>query len=343
MILRIPKPISGGLILSYKCNAECLHCMYACSPKWNADWMSEENLGKILSQLAGMIEPAPYGPESIGLNHGLHFTGGEPFLNFELLFKATEMAHELGIPSLFVETNCYWSTNDKGTRNKMRLLKESGMRGILISVNPFYLEFVPFERTERAIRIGLEIFGQNVAVYQPEYYRRFKEWGIQERLNIDDYLKLERKEEFMRNVEFFMNGRAAYALEERLQGAYPKYPAAAFFNEPCVPSFARQWHNHFDNYGNYIPGYCGGISYGDCRDLDSLLREGIQPEKHPVLSFLINEDLQGLFNFSKEYGYKEAHTGYFSKCHLCTDMRKHLVRTGDFQELQPKEFYMHLE
>jgi MoaA/NifB/PqqE/SkfB family radical SAM enzyme len=51
MTIRIPTPVSGGLLLSYKCNATCRHCMYACSPKWKADWISEEDLIKILSQL----------------------------------------------------------------------------------------------------------------------------------------------------------------------------------------------------------------------------------------------------------------------------------------------------
>ena len=32
----------------------------------------------------------------------------------------------------------------------------------------------------------------------------------------------------------------------------------------------RNWHNHFDNYSNYLPGFCGGISLDDCRDLESL-------------------------------------------------------------------------
>jgi len=80
MVKQIPKPISGGLILSYKCSAECRHCMYACSPKWNGDWISQEDLKKILMQLAGTIEPSPYGSEIMSLNYGLHFTGGEPFL-----------------------------------------------------------------------------------------------------------------------------------------------------------------------------------------------------------------------------------------------------------------------
>ena len=57
----------------------------------------------------------------------------------------------------------------------------------------------------------------------------------------------------------------------------------------------------------------------------------------------MNEDLQGLFNFSKDYGYKESHTGYFSKCHLCIDMRKQLALHGNFAELRPEAFYAHLD
>ena len=343
MIHRIPKPISGGLILSYTCSAECLHCMYACSPKWTADWISEEDLERILSQLAGKIEPSPSGPETISLNHGLHFTGGEPFLNYSLLCRAVELAEEIAIPSTFVETNCFWCTSDEVTQEKLRHLKEKGLKGILISVNPFYLEYVPFERTERAIRIGLDVFGHNVAVYQLEYYRRFKEWKIEGKVAFEDYLKLERREDVVRNVEFFMMGRAAYGLERKLKGFFPRYPAALLFGEPCMPSFLRNWHNHFDNYGNYIPGYCGGISYGDWRDLDTLLKSEIGREERPVLSLLMKEDVGGLFQFAQESGYEELDEGYFSKCHLCTDIRKHLVTKEEFEELQPREFYLHLD
>ena len=31
-------------MLSYKCSAACKHCMYACSPQWEADWISEADL-----------------------------------------------------------------------------------------------------------------------------------------------------------------------------------------------------------------------------------------------------------------------------------------------------------
>jgi hypothetical protein len=340
----IPEPISGGLILSYRCSAECLHCMYACSPRWSGDWISQEDLERMLTQLAGKIGMSPYGSETVSLNYGLHFTGGEPFLNYELLCTAVDIAHRLRIPSTFVETNCYWGVDDTVTREKLQHLKGKGLHGILISVNPFYLEYVPFERTERAIRISLEVFGKNVMVYQVEYYRRFKALGIKGRVSFEDYLKsLETEEDLLRNAEFFLMGRAAYALERRMKNVLPRYPVEYFLGEPCRPAFLRNWHNHFDNYGNYVPGYCGGISLGDCRDLDGLLRQGITMEEYPVLGHITNGDFDGLLRFVRDFGYEERGEGYLSKCHLCADMRKHLLAKEEFKELRPREFYLHLE
>jgi len=313
--------------------------MYACSPNWSSDWISEEDLARILKQLSGKINPSPYGSDKVSLNYGLHLTGGEPFLNFKLLLKAVEIANELRIPSTFVETNCYWSANDENTKEKLALLKSKGLKGILISVNPFYLEYVPFDRTERAIRISQELFPGNVMVYQVEYYLQFRELGIQKVLPLDEYLKMVELNDLQRRVELFLTGRAAYKLKD----LYPKYKASYFFDKPCQPHFLRSWHNHVDNYGNYLPGYCGGISLGDARNLDLICEEGIDADSHPILNFLTAADFEGLFQFATgDFGYEEKLEGYVSKCHLCLDIRKHLAKEG-FEELAPKEFYSHLK
>ena len=343
MNFRIPTPVSGGLILSYKCNAACRHCMYACNSRWKADWISEENLLKMLTQLAGTIQPAPGGAGTIGLSYGLHFTGGEPFLNFGLLCRATEIASDLGIPSLFVETNCVWSVNDEITREKLMILKEKGLAGIMISVNPFYLEFVPFERTERAIRFALEVFGHNTFVYQVEYFRQFMEMGIRDSLPFDRYLEMGNRTGFARDTEFFMMGRAPFSLTGNLEGLFPKYPAGRLSVLPCRPKFLRSWHNHFDNYGNYMPGFCGGITLGDTRQMDKLLEYGIDLDKFPVLGFLVRKAFNGLVQFASDYGYEVSEAGYYSKCHLCTDLRRYLVDKDEFKELEPKAFYVNLE
>ena len=289
--------------------------MYACSPQWPADWIDKEHLEKGLEQLAGRIQPSPWGSERISLNHGLHFSGGEPFLNFDLLLRAVEVAEELRIPSTFVETNCFWCTTDEIAREKLRVLQEAGLRGILISVNPFYAEFVPFERTERAVRLSLEIFEDNVFVYQQEYWRQFREMGIRERLPLEEYVARTGHTQFIQHTELFLMGRAP----EVLRDSFSSFPAGKFFHVPCVPPFLRDWHNHFDNYGNLLPGYCGGLSLGDWRNLDKVLAEGIDGEVKPVLWHLATDDVAGLFRFGQDWGYQESAAGYVSKCHLCLD------------------------
>jgi hypothetical protein len=208
----------------------------------------------------------------MSLNHGLHFSGGEPFLNFKLLLRAVEIAETLRIPSTFVETNCFWCKNDALTRERLQTLKEKGLKGIMISVNPFYAEYVPFERTDRCIRIGQDVFGPNVMVYQVEYYRLFKRLSVTGKLSIDEYLKLAREESISDTVELFLMGRAA----QELKGLYPGYPSKRFVNTPCQPDFLRSWHNHFDNYGNFMPGYCGGISLGSWFEMDRHWAAGLR-------------------------------------------------------------------
>ena len=331
------------MILSYRCSAHCRHCIYGCSPKWSDDAISLEDLEKILSELAGKIISSPYGPKTTSLSHGLHFTGGEPFLHFALLCSAVEIANKMKIPSTFVETNCFWAVDDRTTKEKLKLLKKKGLHGIMISVNPFYLEHIPFERTERVIRLSLDIFGRNTMVYQLEYYRRFVRLGIRDKMPLEEYMKKEGPEDFLSGVEFFVTGRAPYKLREILQNYIKQHPASYFFDKKCDTPFLRSWHNHFDNYGNYIPGFCGGISLGDCRELDKLLASGIDGNKYPVLDFLVRDDMRGLFDFAKQLKYQELLKGYFSKCHLCIDIRKHLALNGKFLELTPREFYEHIE
>ena len=337
--MQFPQPISGGLMLSYKCPAECRHCMYACSSKWPGDWITVDQLEQFLPQLAKVIEPSPYGRLHMSLNHGLHFSGGEPFLNFKLLLKAVEMVETLEIPSTFVETNCFWCKTDELTRERLQTLKVKGLKGIMISVNPFYTEYVPFERTDRCIRISQEVFGTNVMVYQMEYYHLFKQLGITGKLSIDEYLKLTRQESLSDTVELFLMGRAA----EKLKELYAGHPSNRFLTTPCQPDFLRSWHNHFDNYGNFMPGYCGGISLGSWFELDRLLKAGINLQDRPVLKYLVKNDMKGLLHFAFDRGYQERSDGYVSKCHLCLDIRKYLISNADYDELKPREFYEQLQ
>jgi hypothetical protein len=338
-IIKLPLPQSGGLLLSYKCMAKCRHCIYFCSPEWPADWISEKDLNQCLSLLSGKINGAPWGPHSVSLNQGLHFTGGEPFLNYDLLLRATEIANQNSIPSTFVETNCFWCIDEDSTRGKLLELKKAGLKGIMISVNPFYAEYIPFKRTELAIKISEEVFGNNVMIYQWEYYRQFKALGIKEKISLKDYITLTENRNFTGQVEMFLMGRAINTLKKH----YPHYSSQQLFRQPCITPVLRNWHNHFDNYGNIMAGFCGGISLGSWRDIDMLVLEGIDLRDKPVLKYLISEDIEGMYNFAKNKGFVENEAGFISKCDLCFNIRKFLFNRGLFKELSPAEFYLNSE
>ena len=335
----IPAPVSGGLLLTYRCSCCCRHCMYACSPDWDADWIGENELERGLSVLADRLIPAPAGPDSIGLNHGLHFTGGEPFLNYDLLCSAVEMADEKDIPSLFAETNAFWCTDAEKAEERLRHLKALGLKGIMISVNPFYTEYVPFERTKRCIDVSTDVFGRTTAVYQQAYYAQFERMGLEGTLSLEDYLERAGQDALIRGVELFLMGRAARKLRE----FYPHYAAHTFFGGHCRPTVLRPWHNHFDNYGNYLPGYCGGISLGNWLELDDIIEDGIDPDDRPVLAAVLREDIKALVEHARERGYEERDEGYISRCEVCIDARKYLAATGDYEELRPREFYRQLD
>ncbi len=332
--LAIPVPSSAGLLLSYKCSGGCKHCMYACSPKWPADWISLEDAARVLVQLATKMGGRYPFPGQIGVNEGLHFSGGEPFLNFDLLLRLTVVAARLGVSSIFVETNGFWCRDDEGTRSRLRALREAGLDGILISANPFLLEVVPFERTERAVRIGHEVFGRNAIVYQSHFYDKFRALGLTGTVSLRDYVR--QGAYGLREMELFANGRVPY----KLNALFKRHPAHRFFGASCRHELIRDWHVHVDNYCNFVPGYCAGLSLGDARDLDAICG-GVNLNERPVLRALLSS-LAELYHLGKQYGYVEQQ-GYISKCHLCVDIRRHLARSGEFLELQPKGFYEHLE
>jgi hypothetical protein len=53
-------------------------------------------------------------------------------------------------------------------------LKEKGLKEMMVSINPFYLDYIPFERTDTAVNVGFEIFGESMISllrYQKQFDR----------------------------------------------------------------------------------------------------------------------------------------------------------------------------
>ncbi len=266
----------------------------------------------------------------MGVNSGLHFTGGEPFLNFPLLLKGVTLAEKEGIPSIFVETNAFWAREDEDTYRKLMLLKEAGLKGILVSVNPFVVEHVPFERIERVVRVGYEVFGGNLFIYQIEYYRMFRNWKLKGRLSLKEFFERGGR----LKGELLLMGRAVYRMEGFLS------PSFFSFERICFPELFRSWHNHWDNYGNVVPGFCAGISLGNWKENPEIYEKGVDLDKLPLVKILAEEGVKGLLVWAKKlFDYRERKS-YLSPCHLCLDIRNFLVERGEIlSELSPLQYY----
>jgi hypothetical protein len=332
-ILQLPPISSLGLILSYQCSNECRHCLYACSPAWK-DWMDPDTLERILS-----------GIEKHGrFLTGIHLSGGEPFLRPDLLASAVAAVSKRNLPIDYVETNAFWCRDDAKTEDILLNMKNAGLPAILVSASPFHSEFIPLDRVERAVRVGRKVFGaEGVLLYTDFFYDQLRTADPKYPITFEDYLEavgLDRAALFLSDrYGLIPNGRAALDLAP----LFEQKTASAFFGTACRVEMANPHHAHIDCYGNTITGLCAGISIGDGRNLDSLFA-GIDLEERPFLRMMAEEGVEGLFEYAvRETGYREEPDGYIAKCHLCLDIRRHLVKCGRaFAELAPLEFYERL-
>jgi hypothetical protein len=108
----------------------------------------------------------------------------------------------------------------------------------------------------------------------------------------------------------------------------------------CSKEILHAKHSHFDLYGNYISGFCGGLRIGSWRNLPQILEDFSNGSYPPLIKILIENGSYGLFQFAVDtYGYIPVEEGYVGKCHLCVDVRRYLADRDEFYELQPGLFY----
>jgi hypothetical protein len=220
-------------------------------------------------------------------------------------------------------------------------LRESGLAATLISCSPFHAEKIPPIRTMRAIDAALKVFGPNrTIVYLPNFIEIVQHFDVERPTPLSRYEEEFGKERAAQilwgGYGIIPGGRAGY----RLGHLVPHYPVERFATDNCTMEILYAHHSHFDLYGNYISWFCGGLTIGDWHDLPGLLA-GFQAGRYPpLIEMLIERGPYGLFKFAQaQYGYHALSDGYTGKCHLCVDVRRHLVGKREFPELRPIDFY----
>jgi len=324
---------SGGIMLSYKCNCTCKHCLYAGSPAWK-EWIGVQDVSRIFEGLN----------ETSSRLQGFHIAGGEPFLDFDRLLRVQRLATEFGIPIEYVETNAGWCSSEEITAKRFDLLRNAGLKCILISCSPFHAERITLSHVIRAVKVGADIFGPSgVILWVPEFYQQIANIATNRSISLNEYIdsvgESIARYTIRSKYSLITGGRMGYQIADM----YERRPPECCKDNFCRPELLESGHAHFDPYGNLIPCFCSGISLGDARDLQSLMYY-LDLSALPIVSMLVESGPYGLYKFAvKEYGYVPIKAGYIGKCHLCVDVRRWIQsRTGKYKELAPAQFYKEL-
>jgi len=137
-----------ALVITYRCNATCGHCVTSCGPH-RTEALAKHDIIRLMNDAADIKDGEPL---------RFSITGGEPFLDFDLLRDVVAHAGRLRA-WISVTTNGYWARSDDAAASKLAALHDAGLCGVAVSVSRFHQEFVPVSRVRRvldvAARLGL--------------------------------------------------------------------------------------------------------------------------------------------------------------------------------------------
>jgi len=309
------------MIANYQCPAACGHCLYGCSPNAQPGYMDEDTAAVLCDQL-----------RRLGCR-SLHIGGGEPFLDVEGLVGLIRAIRKSGMHLDYIETNAAWITgDDKRNRRILADVVHAGGDCIMVSADPFHIEFIPFWKPQKLLRL-LQDMGISHFVWQERY------WPLLEQLDpgktydnhaLCDIFGYDLQHRCAKEYGMRFHGRALNLLRK-----CGEKKAITTLPGPCT-ELHNTSHFHVDFLGRYIPPGCTGMGIL----LEDMWKE-LDPASYPVLSRLFARGLRGLLPYAQELGYRLDPEGYVSKCELCFETRKYLIRHDKqgHPDLTPASFY----
>ncbi len=312
---------SGGLMVNYRCEAACGHCMYHCSPDREDDYISYDDAKTVFETVKALGTPS------------MHISGGEPFLRVDKLKDVLRAAQDAGMPIGYIETSASWATEEAEVRSVVRALRDAGVTAYSISLSPYHNEFIPLDNAlllmqvcseeEVSASFWIDEFLPDMSVFSTDAPHTRQEYV--------DFFNKNYWGQLAPRYSLYRMGRAVITHKDEM----PTFPTSR------IPHMARSCqelgkrsHYHIDCRMHYIPPGCPGLSL----PLNALGKE-LDPEEYPIYTRLA-QDPKTLLEFCKQQGFVPE-SSYYNRCHLCQDMRTFLYQKhpGKYAELSPAGFY----
>jgi len=186
-----PPLFRAGLILTYRCNAECRHCFFECSPR-RTEVMTRQTAQNVINEAV-----------SLGSNW-VSFSGGEPFLEYDSLKELITLSSENGLNTEVV-SNGFWGETSEKAQGALKPLIEAGLNVLNLSVDDFHSDYVPFKFLKNAYWAAVELGVKIVFMVSTGTNSRINSKSLQERLG-DDLIQVAGKSRILNpNAVLFEN------------------------------------------------------------------------------------------------------------------------------------------
>jgi hypothetical protein len=284
-----------GLLLTFRCNAECAHCLVDAGPR-RSEVMEEPDVYSYIDQASAI----PYGTSALCLS------GGEVFLYYSLVERIISYAAPK-FKSISVVTNAFWAKSEAAASRKLEPLKQAGLDTLVVSASPFHSPYVNPVRAGFAIaaadRLGMRTFvkctGPSDGPTPDELVRALGPGA---------------KPAPVQHMSLLPGGRAL------------GLPASAFAEQPGIPEGRCP--------GAVLTISPNGDAYFCCTPGAFINALKLGNAKTSTIQDLVQEYyMRGIFAFLRRHGpaalvpdLKEAglggklRTGYVDVCHLCTSL-----------------------
>ncbi len=142
-LLEMPFLRNIGLMMTYKCQVACPHCIIKAGPHRKEEM--------VLDDILNWVQQAAHYRN--GYIKVLSLTGGEPFYDIDNLKKSASLGENLGL-TVSVVTNAFWASSLKEANRVLREL--AAIKMIAISADVYHQAAIPFERVKNAILAAKE-------------------------------------------------------------------------------------------------------------------------------------------------------------------------------------------
>ena len=136
-----------AILMTARCNAACSHCSTSCGPRRD-EHLSRDELFALMDQSMALS------PDQA--DHEFMLSGGEPFLDYDLLLALVAHGKNRGA-SVTCVTNGYWASSHERALELLAPLQAAGLTALAVSSSRFHQPYIKPRRVERVLAAAREL------------------------------------------------------------------------------------------------------------------------------------------------------------------------------------------